>query len=47
MQKAVIGRSKNRRNYNIGPLSLPSMRTWSLKFEVSTIGPSSLKTELY
>jgi len=47
MQKVVIGRSKNRRNYNIDPPSLPSMCTWSLKFEVSTIGPSSLKIELY
>ena len=47
MQKVVIGKSKNRRNYNIGLPSLPSMRTWSLKFEVSTIGLSSLKTKLY
>ena len=35
------------RNYNIGLSSLPCVCNWSLKFEVSTIGLSSFKTELY
>ena len=31
------------RNYNIGLSNLPYVRNWSLKFQVSTISPSSLK----
>jgi len=38
---------KIRRNYNAGPSSLPYVRNWSFKLEVSIIGPSSFKTELY
>ena len=34
-----------RRNYNIGPLSLPYVRNWSLKFEACAIGPSSFQNE--
>jgi len=36
-----------RRNYNIGPLSLPCVCNWSLKFQVSRISPSSFKIEFY
>ena len=36
-----------RRNYNVGPLSLPHERNWSLKFQASTISPLSFKIELY
>ena len=35
------------RNYNVGPLSLPHKRNWSLKFQASTISPLSFKIELY
>ena len=36
-----------RRNYNIGPSSLPCVRNWSLKFEACAIGPSSFQNEPY
>ena len=36
-----------RRNYNVGPLSLPYVCNWSLKFQASTINPLTFKIELY
>ena len=43
----IIWREKRRRNYNVNPSSLLYVRNWSLKFEASTIGPSSFNTKLY
>ena len=38
---------KFRRNYNIGPSSLPYIRNWSFKFEACVIGFSSFQNEQY
>ena len=38
---------KIRQNYTISPWSLPYVRNWSLKFQASTIGPSSFQNEQY
>ena len=45
--KIILENVKFRWNYNVGPLSLPLEHSWSLKFQLSIVGPSSLKNELY